>query len=104
MLPDQFLEIAAIRTRRLIVATMEGSVRGYLLGFDDDHLVVYAPHRVAEDQLDWTMMLVSRSCTVLMETAELAAEDKAVQQNYLTIGGATFIEKCQARLNEEDAE
>jgi hypothetical protein len=102
--PDQFMEIAAIRRRRLLLATPEGSLRGYLIGMDDRHLVIYAQYKVSDTEIDWTLMTVPRTGTVLMEQAEISQEDGAVQENYLRLGGATFIDMCQARLNEEDAE
>lgn len=71
--------------RAVSAVTPEGRLPGYLLGIDPTHVVLYAQFRQPsrdEVQVVWSVIIVPRTMTMVVEDRKITGEAKEIQEQY----------------------
>lgn len=95
-----------METRAISVVTPEGRLPGYLLGIDPTHVVLYAQFRQPsrdEVKVVWSVIIVPRSMTMIVEDQRVSGEAKEVQEQYASIA-RRFLEDNRILYYGEDDE
>lgn len=95
-----------METRAISVVTPEGRLTGYLLGIDPTHVVLYAQFRSRsrdEVKVVWSVIIVPRSMTVIIEDQRISGEAKEVQEQYTSVA-RRFLEDNKIMHYGEDDE
>lgn len=96
---NTLLILAAAQGKPLAVATDYGMQTGYLVGIDENSLVLFGPYRKG-DEAYWTIIILSRvQPTYIEERSSLGDEVEEVREQYLTVAGP-FVELCKEHIRQ----
>lgn len=91
---------AGFAGRRVTVAMdMTGSMVGYLLSIEPDHLLLLAAFREPiqaeqRDRVTWSLAIVPRRYPIVVGSGTLSEESEEVQALHAAYGGKAFATQC----------
>lgn len=96
---NTFFILAAAQGKSIAVATDYGMQTGYLVGIDEDSLVLFGPYRKGENA-HWAIAILPRAHPIYIEDqTTLDDEDDEVMERYLTIAGV-FVMQCKDHIRQ----
>lgn len=95
---NTYLVMAAAARQRVAVVTDHGVQTGYLLGIDEDDIVLWGPMGADESTVN-TVFILPRTLTIFLQNHTLDREPKDMAETYSAMAHG-FLSACEAQAIE----